>query len=362
MFANPPKTMRQIGPLAKQGFSRIVSVPSSYCQRWNLFSFSFGRQICGLFFIVVVTIQLGFSVALLISMGLSRYLWVADLANFIRPHLLASGIVLFLVGLALPRRSTKIAGAIALVVAAIPFLFLPAPASSTTGTPINVVAANVYVDNPDPADFLAIPTVASADILVLQEVTPRWQDALLASGRWAFESSRDLEANTDMKLFSRFPILDARTISPESRDTGGRYAVRFELLVNERTVVVYAVHPQTPRSTRMWRQRAAYLRDLERALRTEPTDASVIVAGDWNTPPWSPFFRDLLSSSGYRTTEARWWPSPTRFSIRLWSLTQIGTPIDRIVVSPNVGLSELLMGPTFGSNHLPVIARLSIPR
>ncbi|MEX0408787.1 endonuclease/exonuclease/phosphatase family protein [Aquibium sp. LZ166] len=327
-----------------------------------MLSFSLGRQIYRLCFIVVVTVQLGFSAAMLISMGLSRYLWVADLANFIRPHLLVAGIVLFVVGLILPRRSTKIAGAAALLAAAIPFLLLPTPAPSTAGTPISVVAANVYVDNPDPADFLAIPAVGSADILVLQEVTPRWQDALLASGRWTFESSRDLEGNTDMKLFSRFPILDARTVSPESKDTGGRYAVRFELLVEERTVIVYAVHPQTPRSTLMWRERGAYLRDLERALRVEPADASVIVAGDWNTPPWSPFFRDLLSSTGYRTTDARWWPSPTRFSIRLWSLTQIGTPIDRIVVSPNLGLSELLMGPTFGSNHLPVIARLSIPQ
>lgn len=327
-----------------------------------MLSFSFGRQIFRPCFIVVVTVQLGFSAALVISMGLSRYLWVADLANFIRPHLLVAGIVLFVVGLALPRRSTKIAGAIPLLVAAIPFLFLPEPAPSTAGTPVSIAAANVYVDNPDPADFLAIPAVANADILVLQEVTPRWQDALLASGRWIFESSRNLEGNTDMKLLSRFPILDARAVSPESTDTGGRYAVRFELIVEERTVIVYAVHPQTPRSTRMWRERGAYLRDLERALRAEPADASVIIAGDWNTPPWSPFFRDLLSSTGYRTTEARWWPSPTRFSIRLWSLTQIGTPIDRIVVSPNVGLSELLMGPTFGSNHLPVIARLSIPQ
>ena len=295
-------------------------------------------------------------------MGLSRYLWLADMANFIRPHLLVAGIVLFVVGLALPRRSTKVAGTIALVLAAIPFLFLPPPAPSAAGTPVSVVAANVYVDNPDPADFLAVPAVASADILVLQEVTSTWQDALLASDRWAFESSRDLESNADMKLLSRFPILGARTVSPESMDTGGRYAVGFQLLVNARTVIVYVVHPQTPRSTRMWRQRAAYLRDLERALRAEPTDARVIVAGDWNTPPWSPFLRDFLSSTGYRTTEARWWPAPTRFSIRLWSLTQIGTPIDRIVVSSNVGLSELLMGPTFGSNHLPVIARLSILR
>lgn len=101
-----------------------------------------------------------------------------------------------------------------------PFLLLSPTASPQAGIPITVATANVYVDNPEPVDFLSIPSVLAADVLVLQEVTPRWQDALVASGRWAFESSRDLEDNTDMKLFSRFPILDARTVSPDSNDTG----------------------------------------------------------------------------------------------------------------------------------------------
>ena len=96
-------------------------------------------------------------------------------------------------------------------------------------------------------------------------------------------------------------------------------------------------------------------------MKAEPRDAAVIVAGDWNTPPWSPFFQDFLSSTGYRTTESRWWPLPTRFSIRLWALTWIGTPIDRVVLSPALGLEELAMGPKFGSNHLPVVARVVIP-
>ncbi len=240
-------------------------------------------------------------------------------------------------------------------------MVLTPPAPAMEGTRFTVVSANVLVDNLDPQPFLAIPEIAGADILVLQEVRPLWQNALIASGRWPFESSRDLAANTDMKLLSRFPVLDARTVSPESADTGGRFAVRFELSIEGRIVVLYAVHPQTPRGQHAWRERAAYFRDLQAAVRSEPADAPVVVAGDWNTPPWSPFFQDFLSSTGYRTTESRWWPLPTRFSIRLWALTWIGTPIDRVVLSPALGLEELAMGPKFGSNHLPVVVRVVIP-
>jgi len=311
--------------------------------------------------IAVLTAQIVFIVVGLASIVLSPHLWIADIANFLRQHLLIAAVGLFAFGVALPVRTTKVGGAFAFVTAVIPFLTLPAPAPAVAGTSIVVVSANVDVHNPEPADFLAIPSIADADVLVLQEVRPRWQEALASAGRWKFESSRDLVASTDMKLFSRFPILSTRTVSPESTDTGGRFAIRYELLVGELPVIVYAVHPQTPRAPEMWRERSAYLRDLEKAIRSESPNARVIVAGDWNTPPWSPFFKEILSSTGYRTTESQWWPLPTRFSIRFWSLTQIGTPIDRIVLSPAVGLGDLSLGPTFGSNHLPVIARLTIP-
>lgn len=313
-----------------------------------------------LVFGVLLAAQFGFTAAQLGSMALSRHLWVADLGNFIRPHLLAAGLVLFLAGLAVPRRVVRLGGAAALGAACLPYLLLMPPAPASAGPGFTVVSANVMIDNPDPRPFLALAQVAAADILVLQEVRPVWQEALIASGNWRFESNRDLVANTDMKLMSRFPILDERTVFPENPDTGGRHAVRFALSVEGRTVVVYAIHPQTPRTSRGWRQRAAYLRDLERAVKTEPPGTPVIITGDWNLPPWSPFLRDFLSATGYRSTESRWWPAPTRFSIRFGSLTSLGTPIDRIVVSPGIGLEALAVGPKYGSNHLPVAARLTL--
>src|SRR5690606_5955657 len=155
---------------------------------------------------LVLAGQLGFSIAQIASMLLSRELWLADLANFIRPHLLVAGVALCVVGIALPHRSTKMGGIAALAAAAVPYLMLPAPAQPGDGQPITLVSANLLIHNTEVERFLAIPDVVSADILVLQEVRPEWQDALSATGLWPYESSRDLPANSDMKVFSRFPI------------------------------------------------------------------------------------------------------------------------------------------------------------
>lgn len=305
-----------------------------------------------------VIIQVCFTLAVLASLPLSRHFWIADLANFIRQHLLLVSAGLLIIGMVLPGRATKIGGLAAFSAACVPWLQLPAPAAPAAGTAFTLVTANVDVHNPDPRPFLAIPDIAAADVLVLQEVRDRWQDAVIASGIWPFASGRDLPANTDMKVFSRFPILHASTVVPDGSDTGGRHAMRLELLIGNRSVILYAVHPQSPRSSGMWAERGAYLRDLKSALTSEPAETPVIVAGDWNTPPWSPAFQGLMESTGYRSTESRWWPPPTRFSLRLPAL--LGTPIDRIVISSHLGMDELVVGPKFGSGHLPMIAKLTL--
>ena len=319
------------------------------------------RHLAGFYIPLILLAQVFYTAAQVSSHLLARHLWAADMANFIRPHLLAAGIALFTIGLILPSRITKAGAMISFLAAILPFAFLPAPAAEGDGSQFTIVSANVLSDNRDPRPFLSIPQVASSDVVVLQEMRPIWQNALVESGLWRFESSRDLRANTDMKVFSRFPITSEKVISGTSSDTGGRHPLRLELLIGDRQVVLYAVHAQTPRKPSMWRERAAYFRDLTQALKQEDGDSVVIIAGDWNTPPWSPLFQDFLAETGYRTTESGWWPAPTRFSIRFGNMTALGTPIDRIVISPNIGLSSLDLGPRFQSNHLPVIARLTLP-
>lgn len=171
-----------------------------------------------------------------------------------------------------------------------------------------------------------------------------------------------MRSRDDMKIFSRVPILSETVVSPESMDTGGRHPFRFELAFGNSRIVFFAIHTQTPRTQEMWRERNAYLRDLTTAVQAEAKGARIVVAGDWNTPIWSPFFSRVLKDGNLRTTQPRWWPLQTRFSLRFGSITELGIPIDHIAVSPNIRLAAFSTGPQFGSNHLPVIADLAIPR
>lgn len=310
---------------------------------------------------VVLGAQLVFVAAQVLSMALSRQLWLADLANFIRLHLMLGGLGLGALGLLIRSRATRM-GALATILAAVyPYFSLPVQAPSLGGREFTLVTANVMVDNPDPAGFLQLPEVINADILVLQEVRPSWQEALIASGLWPHESTRDLRSNTDMKVFSRFPILSETIVSPDSRDTGERHPNRLELQVGEQTLVIYAVHAQTPRTEAMWHERTAFFRDLRAAVFNEAADAAVIIAGDWNTPSWSPTYLDFLRDTGFNATDPRWWPTPTRFAVRFGSITQLGSPIDRVVLSPHVGLESIHSAAKFGSNHVPVATRLTLP-
>lgn len=305
--------------------------------------------------------QLGLVAAQIVSMALAERSWLADLGSFVRPHLFLAGAGLALVGLLVPSRLTRLGAAAALLASVVPYLFLPAQAPALGGRSLTLATANILVDNPDPQRLLRIPQIVSADILVLQEMTPLWQQELIAAGYWRHESRRDMGANDDIKVFSRFPIVSEAQVSSDSLDTGNRHPLRLELSVDGRPLVVYAVHPQTPRSPAQWRQRNAYLRDLANAVIAEPPGTAVVIAGDWNTPSWSPYLHNVLSVTGLKSTESDWWPRPTRFSTRFGGITWLGTPIDRIVVSAAIGLQELTIGPDFGSNHLPVIARLSLP-
>lgn len=305
--------------------------------------------------------QVVFIAAQLVSMALARHLWLADMANFIRLHLAIGGLGLAVVGLLLPSWWTRLGAVAAAGAAMLPFFMLPASAPYLGGVQINVVSANVMVDNYDPSQFIAFSDVREADLLVLQEMKPLWQTALIETGIWAYESSRNMRATTDMKVFSRFPVLSETVISPQSTDTGGRHPLRMELDVEGRTLIVYAVHAQTPRSPAMWRERTAYLRDLVAAIQDERSDAAVMVSGDWNTPTFSPFYKDVLAATGYLRAESRWWPLATRFSVRFGSIPQLGVPIDQIALSPHVGVENVRTSAIFGSNHVAIFARLTLP-
>lgn len=83
----------------------------------------------------------------------------------------------------------------------------------------------------------------------------------------------------------------------------------------------------------------------------------VIIAGDLNTTMWSPYYKRLARDSGLANARKGFgilatWPSFYPF---------LRIPIDHYLVSPEVRVVDLRMGPKFGSDHRPLVADLFVP-
>ena len=87
-----------------------------------------------------------------------------------------------------------------------------------------------------------------------------------------------------------------------------------------RPLVLYAVHAPTPRTPAGWRTRNLYLDTLARRIAAEPPDIGLVKPGDWNTPVWTPAFRDFFEISQLLATERSAWPSATRVFFGLGKL------------------------------------------
>lgn len=302
-------------------------------------------------------------VLLLLSLTtlLAAWFWLPDMLSFFRPHLFYLS-VLLLAGTMVGRRRGWMflaAGLVAfnawpLMVQVMPLPQAPPPDAPT----IRVMSANLLWDNPHTDRLQQAVAEVAPDILVVQEEAVRWRDAIAKLDQLPYRSRF-----TGVDVASRFPITARKVgldIAHLRNAIGGQMALRAEIDPGAagRPFVLYDIHPPTPRSLLGWQVRAAYLDAVSRLVAAEPPGTPVIVAGDWNTPTWSPLLRRFVDKTGLAPAAASPWPVPTRifdlFGLPLpyW----LGTPIDRIAVSRNVAVAGFHRGPAFGSDHLPVYA------
>jgi hypothetical protein len=132
------------------------------------------------------------------------------------------------------------------------------------------------------------------------------QPAHVADGRpprdlLALCSRGDQQEGAPLVLFSRLPIRAVEKVPTAGR----RPRLLAELALDRggdgRTLMVVGVHPTSPSPTD---PQDSWVRNLQLdglAERAEGASGLVIVAGDFNTTPWSPYFRACSLRRGFAT-------------------------------------------------------------
>ena len=298
--------------------------------------------------------------ALLASL-LGRAAWPLDLFAHFRIQYAVLFILLAATLLILRRWVIASAAIIGLVVSVIPLLpYLAgdtlgaggtqeAPTSSPART-FRLITFNVWFRNPDIVRVATYIESSQADAVVLQELTATQAEALRpllpTYPHYYIEPSQMGAA-----VFTRWPVLAAESV-PLAKD--GAVAARVQIDWRGVAVTVFGVHLNWPLGPRNSAFRNEELRQVAAFAKAHP--GPLLVAGDFNLTPWSQYFRAALAESGLHDAARgfglhRSWPA---------QFAPLAIRIDHCLLSQHWRSVSVRPGPWLGSDHLPVVAELSL--
>ena len=225
---------------------------------------------------------------------------------------------------------------------------------SDTGRSVRVLLANVRLTNREHDRVLELVRTADADVLVFQEVNERWKSALQPiTAAYPYVAGKTREDPFGTMVYSRLPILDHGTLP---HGAAGRWSLRLVIDVQGTPVSVVCTHPKPPLLAASFTLRNEQLDRVTELVKTLPRP--LILVGDLNTTMWSPWFRRLCDRADLASVRLGKgvlgsWPAALPGFLRI--------PIDHILVSPDLTVTDCRLGDAVGSDHLPLIVDLQIP-
>jgi len=296
---------------------------------------------------------------------LGRWWWVLELnCHFRLQYLLVLTFATGFFVLGRKRKRAFIAGllAVANLLPIVPVYFRPCPGghlretANTANGPRLVRALLLNVEQPNRSFAKAIELIANVDpdFAVLLETDTKWADALRGGlVGYPYAVSEPQDSRFGLMLLSRLPIVDQEVVFSVAQNLP---SLKADLLVDEHRFTVIATHAVPPKSGRHARLRNGQLTAL--AALVTGQRGPVIVLGDLNVTPWSPFFYDLLAEAGLLDSRRGFGLQPS------WptSFAPLRIPIDHCLATPDVTIHDRWIGPQVGSDHFPVVVEFSLAR
>jgi endonuclease/exonuclease/phosphatase (EEP) superfamily protein YafD len=216
---------------------------------------------------------------------------------------------------------------------------------------LRLASANVLMIHRDPDRVITDLVAQHPDLIVLQEISHEWADAIERSAALAPWPHRMIYAQLGsfgVAVLSKVPL----TMTVE--DLAGVPMAKVALTMDGQRIDVYNVHTLPPRSgeyTAIWSEQMAILADR---VRTSPVP--VILAGDFNATRHHPSYT-RLTQSGLYDAHAR----VGRASAKTWPNGIFPVPslrLDHVLVSDGITVHDVREGPANGSDHKPLFVDL----
>ncbi|TAK36195.1 MAG: hypothetical protein EPO21_03420 [Chloroflexota bacterium] len=298
--------------------------------------------------------------------------WWLDLANTFTLYLFIPTVPLLVLGLLTFSRPTLLLCLLPVLLFVFLYggLFLPRHSSPTAGQDtFTVMTHNVGAGSPNAPSVAQIVDETNADIVAIQELTDETAQALIArlGDQYRYRALLPRADYSGVGVFSRFPI------ESEESFTVGHLAQHLVLNIRGQRVHVFNFHPMAPDiqwitghslppymirgfDTEWQTKQMAFIQK-----KVEEAEGPIVMVGDFNTTDQSRQYGQLTHNLTDVYREVGWgfghtFPAAGYFPRLPFSVLRI----DYIFHSRELtGREARVAGPT-GSDHLPVIARLSL--
>ena len=290
---------------------------------------------------------------LLASLG--RLYWAGDVLKIFLDYIMLG--LLIAVGVAVWRRlwSFAVIGLVACLWGAINlFGFSSAPTYAMTPPDLRLMVFNVYFENeaveaveaeitkhdPDLIYLMEYPSEANA--VMRLDLDEHYPYQLVEPSRWTMGTA----------VYSKFPIVDSQ-LHRGQRSRIPVSEVTIELNGERLTLVGGHPWPPLPQWGALHREQLMSVIDVASAV--DRSNTSLVVAGDFNTPP-SAYMLSLLSKQAEVShVRGRFDISKTFFPFPL-----IGMSLDHVLVSDSVQVVNYFYGDEAGSDHRPLLVDISV--
>ncbi len=298
---------------------------------------------------------------------IGRYRVQLDIINHFRPLILLGGLTILLASLALVRRRggrIAVVCAVLVIVAqgrvALPEYARPgaARASAPAARVITVATFNMLKQHSSPERLAAWVREQGIDVIVLQEVGIGGRAGIAALSNVLPHVHAPPGA---VALLSRYPLSQTDLIQPSYR---GRTRLQPDLIAATLAVPGHApvrmigVHFGWPQPAGIGQplQFDWFVRDY---LARQPVER-VVLAGDFNAAPTSFEFARLEAMLPLSRATVGLMSFPTARGVFGFRPPLPFLAIDHVFVGRDLTPQRVMRGPDLGSDHYPVVARLSL--
>jgi len=284
---------------------------------------------------------------------LGRIHWFFDLFSHFRVQYMQLCLVPFFIAM-WKRRYTWAVILVTLVCINYAFvlpLYIGKP-SPATEKPIRAMLMNLNAGNGNTEQVLESIGLFEPDLLLLEEVTPKWAHELeVLNDRFPYRIAEPQTGCFGIMLLSKYPLEHAQILEIGS---AGVPSIVAEAHLPQGVLAIIGTHPVPPIGGAGTKLRNEQLAELPQVVSEQKYP--VLLIGDLNTTPWSPCFMKLARESGLKNSMKGFGHQPSwprdHFFLRI--------PLDHMLYSDGIHIHNRMIGRGVGSDHFPVILDFSM--